>query len=119
MAHVLAVPAHVRHGFSFTGQFNREFGRITGIASTIKGNIVLCDHDKKNLILVDPLGNYLQKLRLDTEPYDIAVTSQHIGYVTQSNSRSVLQIDPDNMMVLFKETCNKPDTTGFCVFILV
>ncbi|CAG2185255.1 unnamed protein product [Mytilus edulis] len=97
MAQVLAVPGHVRHGFSYVGQFNHDFGRITGIAATIKGNILLCDYDKKNLILVDPLGNYLKKLNVDSEPYDIAITSQNIGYITKPKSRSVIQIDPDRM----------------------
>ncbi|CAC5390163.1 unnamed protein product [Mytilus coruscus] len=115
MAQVLAVPGDVRHGFSYYGQFNHDFGRITGIAATIKRNIILCDYDKKNLILVDPLGNYLMKLNLDSEPYDMAITSQNIGYVTQPNARSVLQIDPDSMMVLFQATCNELGTTVFCV----
>ncbi|CAG2193474.1 unnamed protein product [Mytilus edulis] len=89
MAQVLAVPGHVRHGFSYVGQFNHDFGRITGIAASIKGNILLCDYDNKNMTLVDPLGNYLKKLDLDSEPYDVAITSQNIGYITQPNSRSV------------------------------
>ncbi|CAC5400082.1 unnamed protein product [Mytilus coruscus] len=75
MAQVLAVPGDVRHGFSYIGQFNHDFGRITGIASTIKGNILVCDYDKKNLILVDHHGNYLKKLDLDSEPYDVAITT--------------------------------------------
>ncbi|CAG2216045.1 unnamed protein product [Mytilus edulis] len=115
MAQVLAVPGHVRHGFSYVGQFNHDFGRITGIAATIKGNILLCDYDKKNLILVDPLGNYLKKLNVHSEPYDIAITSQNIGYITQPKSRSVIQIDPDRMVELFQATCNNLSTTVFCV----
>ncbi|VDI79288.1 Hypothetical predicted protein [Mytilus galloprovincialis] len=115
MAQVLAVPGDVRHGFSYVGQFNHDFGRITGIAATLKGNILLCDYDKKNLILVDTLGTYLKKLDIDSEPYDVAITSQNIGYITQPNSRSVLQIDPDRMMILFKATCNELSTTVFCV----
>ncbi|XP_052086103.1 uncharacterized protein LOC127723496 [Mytilus californianus] len=115
MAQVLAVPGDVRHGFSYVSQFNHNFGRITGIAATLKGNILLCDYDKKNLILVDPLGNYLKKLNVDSEPYDIAITSQNIGYITQPNSRSVLQIDPDRMVELFHATCNELSTTVFCV----
>ncbi|XP_052086102.1 uncharacterized protein LOC127723495 [Mytilus californianus] len=115
MAQVLAVPGDVRHGFSYIGQFNHDFGRITGIAGTIKGNILLCDHDKKNLILVDPHGSYLKKLDLDSEPYDVAITSQNIGYITQTNSRSVLQIDPDRMIVLLKATSNELSTTVSCV----
>ncbi|CAG2185254.1 unnamed protein product [Mytilus edulis] len=93
MAQVLAVPGDVRHGFSYVGQFNHDFGRIT----------------------VDHLGNYLKKLDVDSEPYDVAITSQNIGYITQPNSRSVLQIDPDRMMILFKATCNELSTTVFCV----
>ncbi|VDI34090.1 Hypothetical predicted protein [Mytilus galloprovincialis] len=115
MAQVLATPGDVRHGFSYIGQFNHDFGRITGIAATIKGNILLCDYDEKNLILVDPLGNYLKKLNLDSEPYDIAITSQNIGYITQPKSRSVLQIDPDRMVELFHATCNDLTTTVGCV----
>ncbi|VDI21526.1 Hypothetical predicted protein [Mytilus galloprovincialis] len=115
MAQVLAVPGHVRHGFSYVGQFNHDFGRITGIAASIKGNILLCDYDNKNMTLVDPLGNYLKKLDLDSEPYEVAITSQNIGYITQPNSRSVLQIDPDRMMVLLKSTCKKLRSTVFCV----
>ncbi|VDI31141.1 Hypothetical predicted protein [Mytilus galloprovincialis] len=96
-------------------QFNHDFGRITGIAATIKGNILLCDYDKKNLILVDPLGNYLKKLNVDSEPYDVAITSQNIGYITQPKSRTVLQVDPDRMVELFQSTCNDLSTTVFCV----
>ncbi|XP_071142798.1 uncharacterized protein [Mytilus edulis] len=114
MAQVLAVP-DVRHGFSYIGKFNHDFGRITGIAATIKGNVLLCDYVKKNLILVDPLGIVLHKLDVDSEPYDLAITSQNIGYITQPNSRTVLQIDPDRMMVLFKATCDELNTTVFCV----
>ncbi|VDI12805.1 Hypothetical predicted protein [Mytilus galloprovincialis] len=115
MAQVLAVPGDVRHGFSYIGQFNHDFGRITGIAATIKGNILLCDYDKKNLILVDLLGNYLKRLNVDSEPYDIAITSQNIGYITQPKSRSVIQIDPDRMVELFQATCTDISTTAFCV----
>ncbi|CAC5390162.1 unnamed protein product [Mytilus coruscus] len=115
MAQVLAVPGDVRHGFSYIGQFNHDFGRITGIAATIKGNILLCDYVKKNLILVDHLGIVLRKLDVDSEPYDLAITSQNIGYITQPNSRTILQIDPDRMMILFKVTCNELSTTVFCV----
>ncbi|VDI12803.1 Hypothetical predicted protein [Mytilus galloprovincialis] len=115
MAQVLAVPGHVRHGFSYICQFNHDFGRITGIAATMKGNILLCDYDKKNLILVDPLGNYLKKLNVDSEPYDIAITSQNIGYITKPKSRSVIQIDPDRMVELFQATCNNLSTTVLCV----
>ncbi|CAG2212342.1 unnamed protein product [Mytilus edulis] len=104
MAQVLAEPGHVRHGFSYVGQFNHDFGRITGIAATIKGNILLCDYDKKHLILVDHLGNYLKKLNLDSEPYDVAITSQNIGYITQPKSRTVIQVDPDRMVELFQST---------------
>ncbi|XP_076083748.1 uncharacterized protein LOC143054620 [Mytilus galloprovincialis] len=115
MAQVLAVPGDVRHGFSYIGQFSHDFGRITGIAASIKGNILLCDYDKKNLILVDHLGNYLKKLDVNSEPYDVAITSQNIGYITQPNSRTFLQIDPERMIVLFKATCNELNTTVFCV----
>ncbi|CAC5387690.1 unnamed protein product [Mytilus coruscus] len=115
MAQMLAVPGDVSHGFSYYGQFNHDFGRITEIAATVKGNILLCDYYKKNLILVDPLGNYLKNLYLDSEPYGVAITSQNIGYVTQPHSRSVLQIDPDSMVVLFQASCNELGTTVFCV----
>ncbi|VDI66547.1 Hypothetical predicted protein [Mytilus galloprovincialis] len=118
MAQVLAVPGVVRHGFSYIGQFNHDFGRITGMAATIKGNVLLCDYVKKNLILVDPLGHYLNNLDLDSEPYDVSVTSQNIGFITLPNSRCVLQIDPDRMIVLFKATCNELNTTVFCVSAL-
>lgn len=106
MAQVLAVPGAVRHGFSNIDQFNLDFGRVTGIGATIKGNILLCDYVKRNMLLVDPLRNYLNKLDADSEPYDVSVTSQNIGYVTQPNSRTVLQIDPDRMVLLSKVTCN-------------
>ncbi|VDI26570.1 Hypothetical predicted protein [Mytilus galloprovincialis] len=118
MAQVLAVPGDVRHGFSYVGQFNQDFVRITGIATTIKGNILLCDYVRKILILSDHLGNYLQSLHVDSEPYDLAVTSQNIGYVTQPNSNTVLKIDPDRMIVLGKEMCSELNTTVFCVSAL-
>ncbi|CAC5422666.1 unnamed protein product [Mytilus coruscus] len=118
MAQVLAVLGDVRHSFSYVGKFNHDFGRITGIAATSKGNILLCDYDKKNLILVDALENYLTKLNVDIEPYDVAITSQNIGYITQPKSRSVLQIDPDRMVELFKATCNCLSTTVFCVSVI-
>lgn len=115
MAKVFAVLGDVRHGFSYVGQFNHDFGRITGISATIKGNILLCPYVKKNLVLVDPLGNYLNKLNVDSEPYDIAITSQNIGYSTQPKSRSVIQIYPDRMVELFQATCNELSTTVLCV----
>lgn len=115
MAQVLAVPGDVRHSFSYVGKFKHDFGRITGIAATSKGNILLCDYDEKIMILVDALGNYITKLKVDSEPYDVAITSQNIGYITQPKSRSVLQIDPDRMVELFEATCNDLSTTVFCV----
>ncbi|XP_076083952.1 uncharacterized protein LOC143054787 [Mytilus galloprovincialis] len=118
MAQVLAVPGDVRHGFSYICQFNHDFGRITGIAATTKGNILLCDYVKKNLMLVDPSGHYLNNLDVDSEPYDLSVTNQNIGFITLPNSRCVLQIDPDRMVVLFKATCKKLNTTVFCVSAL-
>ncbi|CAG2245334.1 unnamed protein product [Mytilus edulis] len=115
MAQVLAVPGDVRHGFSYKGKFNHDFSRITGIAATMKGNLLLCDHNKKNLILVDPLGNYFKKLDVDSEPYEVAIISQNIGCITQPNSKCVVQIDPDRMIVLFKTTCDELNTTLSCV----
>ncbi|CAC5371204.1 unnamed protein product [Mytilus coruscus] len=115
MAQVLAVPGDVRHGFAYKTTFNHEFGRITGIAATTMGNILLCDYDNKYLILVDPLGKYLNKLSVDSEPYDMAITSQNIGYITLPNTRSVLQIDPDRLVVLHKAASNDQCTTVVCV----
>ncbi|CAG2226880.1 unnamed protein product [Mytilus edulis] len=100
--------------FSYNRSFNHDFGRITGIAASSKGNIVLCDHNNNTLILVDNIGKYLTKLNVDSEPYDVAITSQNIGYITQPNTRSVLQIDPDRMVVLSKNTWNKLNTTVIC-----
>ncbi|CAG2227779.1 uncharacterized protein [Mytilus edulis] len=115
MAQVLAVPGDVRHGFAFKTTFHHDFGRITGIASTTLGNILLCDYDKKNLILVDPLGKYLNKLSVESEPFDVAITSQNIGYITLPNIRSVLRIDPDRLVVIHKTTANEHCTTVVCV----
>ncbi|VDI79285.1 Hypothetical predicted protein [Mytilus galloprovincialis] len=67
------------------------------------------------MILVDHLGNYLNKLDVDSEPYDVSVTNQNISYVTQPNSRTVLQIDPDRMVLLSKVTCNDLHSTVTCV----
>ncbi|CAC5379916.1 TRIM2_3 [Mytilus coruscus] len=115
MAQMLAVPGHVRHGFSINCSFNYDFGRITGIAASTNGNILVCDYDKKNLILFNPVGNYFKKLNLDSEPYDVAITHQNIGYVTQPNIRSALKIDPERMVVLLKATCNDLNTSPLCV----
>ncbi|CAG2252987.1 unnamed protein product [Mytilus edulis] len=114
MAQVLAVPGDVRHGFGLKTSFNHDFGRITGIAATTMGNILLCDYDNKKLILVDPLGTYLNKLNVESEPFDVAITSQNIGYITQPNSRSVLRIDPDRMVVLNKVASIDPSMSMIC-----
>ncbi|VDI76356.1 Hypothetical predicted protein [Mytilus galloprovincialis] len=114
MAQVLAVPGEVRHGFSFNCSFNHDFGRITGIAATAKGNVLLCDFDKKNLILVDPLGNYLKNINVDSEPYDVAITGENVGYITQPFTRSVLQIDPDRMIIVLKTSINDLGATVMC-----
>lgn len=105
MAQMLAVPGPNRHGFSFNCSFNHDFGRITSIAALTKGNILVCDYDKKRLILFNPVGNYLQKLDVDSEPYDVAITHQNIGYVTQPNIKSALKIDSERMVILLKVTC--------------
>ncbi|CAG2230941.1 ECO1 [Mytilus edulis] len=115
MAQVLAEPGDVRHGFSYYTSFNHDFGRITGIAATRNGNILLCDYDNKNLILVDSSGNMLKKLNVDSEPYDLTITSQNIGFISLPNTRSVLQIDPDRMVILFKATCDDLHTNVLCV----
>ncbi|XP_063408340.1 uncharacterized protein LOC134691711 [Mytilus trossulus] len=114
MAQVLAVPGDVRHGFAHQTTFNHAFGRITGIAATAIGNIVLCDYDNKHLILVNPSGKYLHKLSVESEPYDVAITSQNIGYVTQPNTRSVLRIDPDRMVVLHKVSSDDLSMSVIC-----
>lgn len=111
MAQVLAVPGDVRHWFAYNRSFNHDFGRITGIAATSKGNILLCDHNNKNLILIDAFGNYLTKLSVDSQPYDVAITCQNIGYITQPYSRSVLKIDPYRLVVFFKSIFNELGTT--------
>ncbi|VDI76353.1 Hypothetical predicted protein [Mytilus galloprovincialis] len=111
MAQVLAVQGDVRHGFSYNCSFNHDFARITGLAASSNGNLVLCDHNNKTLILVDNIGNYVTKLNVDSEPFDVAITSQNVGYITQPNTRSVLQIDPKRMVVLSKNTCNDLRTT--------
>ncbi|XP_063408315.1 uncharacterized protein LOC134691684 [Mytilus trossulus] len=115
MAQVLAVPGDVRHGFAYKTTFHHDFGRFTAIASTTTGNILLCDYDKKNLLLVGPLGKYLNKINLESEPFDVAITSQNIGYVTLPNKRSVLQIDPDRLVVLHNVANNDKWTTVICV----
>lgn len=114
MAQVLAVPGDGRHGFEFKTSFNHDFGRITGIASTTTGNILLCDYDNKKLILVGPLGTYLNKLNVESEPFDVAITSQNIGYITQPNTRSVLRIDPDRMIVLHKAVSSDLGMSMMC-----
>ncbi|XP_063405720.1 uncharacterized protein LOC134689684 [Mytilus trossulus] len=106
MAQVLSVSGNVRLGFAFKTSFHHDFGRITGIAASTRGNILLCDYDNKKLILVNPFGKYLNKLSLESEPYDVAITSQNIGHITQPNTRYVLQIDPDRLVVLYKATSN-------------
>ncbi|XP_071141738.1 uncharacterized protein [Mytilus edulis] len=115
MAQVLAVPGDVRQGFAYKTTFHHDFGRITGIASTTTGNILLCDYDKKNLLLVDPLGKYLNKLSVESEPFDVAITSQNIGYITFPNIRSVLRIDPDRLVIIHKTITNDQCITVVCV----
>ncbi|XP_063404460.1 uncharacterized protein LOC134687930 [Mytilus trossulus] len=115
MAQVLAEPGDVRHGFSYNTSFNRDFRRITGIAATRNGNILLCDYDNKNLILVDSSGHLLKNLYVDSEPYDLTITSQNIGFITLPNTRSLLQIDPERMVILFKATCEDLHTNALCV----
>lgn len=95
MAKMLAVSGNVRLEFAFKTSFHHDFGRITGIAASTMENILLGDYDNRKLILVNPLGKYLNKLSLESEPYDVAITSQNIGHITQPNTPSVLQIDPD------------------------
>ncbi|VDH99770.1 Hypothetical predicted protein [Mytilus galloprovincialis] len=115
MAQVLAVPGDVRHGFVYKTTFNNGFGRITGIAATTMGNMLLCDYDSKNVILVDHVGKYLNQINLESEPFDVAITSQNIGYITLPNIRSVLRIDPDRLVVLHKTTSSDQSTTVICV----
>lgn len=115
MAQVLAVPGDVRHGFAYKTTFDHEFGRITGIAVTTMGNSLLCDYDNKCLILIDPLGKCLKKLSVESAPFDVAITSQNIGYVTMPNIRSLIQIDPDRMAVLHNVTINEDFYTISCV----
>lgn len=112
MAQVLAVQGDVKHGFDYRKNFKHDFGRITGIAGTTKGNILLCDYDKKSLFLVDQQGELLNILNLDSEPFDVAITSKNIGYITQPNTVSVLQIDPDRMVILHRVKSNDHCTTG-------
>lgn len=115
MAQVLAVQGDVRHGFVFKNNFKHDFGRITGIAATTKGDILLCDYDRKSLLLVNLKGDLLNILNLDSEPFDVAITNQNIGYITQPNTESVLQIDPDRMVILHRVKSNDVCTTGICV----
>ncbi|CAG2252984.1 unnamed protein product [Mytilus edulis] len=79
------------------------------------GNILLCDYNNKCLILVDPLGKYLNQLSVESEPFDVAITSQNIGYITLPNTRTVLRIDPDRLVVLHKTGSNDQDITVICV----
>ncbi|XP_063408314.1 uncharacterized protein LOC134691683 [Mytilus trossulus] len=115
MAQVLAVPGDVRHGFAYKATFDHEFGRITGIAVTTMGNSLLCDYDNKCLILIDPLGKYVKKISVESAPFDVAITSQNIGYVTLPNMSSLIQIDPDRLVVLHKVTINENFATISCV----
>ncbi|VDI21524.1 Hypothetical predicted protein, partial [Mytilus galloprovincialis] len=48
MAQVLTVPGDVRHGFSYMGQFNHDFGRITGIAATKRGTFCSLPNTRKD-----------------------------------------------------------------------
>lgn len=100
MVQVLAVSGDVRNGFAFNTSFHYDFGRITGKAASTMGNMLLCDYDNKKLILVDHPGKHLNKLSVESEPFDVSITSQNIGYITQPHIRSVLQIDPDRLVLL-------------------
>lgn len=117
MAQALARPGDVRHSFEFMVSIEHDFGRITGIAATGKRNkcILLCDYLRKNLVLVDSRGKYMNSLPTESEPYDVAITWSNIGYVTLPNARSVLQVDPELMVVLMKITCSDCNNSVLCL----
>lgn len=117
MAQALAIPGDVRHSFEFMVSFEHDFGRITGIAASgrRKKCILLCDYLRKNLVLVDSRGRFMNSLPTESEPYDVAITWSNIGYVTLPNARSVLQIDPELMVVLMKIPCPDCNNSVLCL----
>lgn len=117
MAQALARPGDVRHSFELMVSFEHDFGRITGIAASGKRNkcILLCDYLRKNLVLVDSRGKYMNSLPTESEPYDVAITWSNIGYVTLPNARSVLQVDPELMVVLMKIPCSDCNNSVLCL----
>lgn len=70
---------------------------------------------QKESVLVDLKGDLLNILNLDSEPFDVAITNQNIGYITQPNTESILQMDPDRMIILHRVKSNDVCTPGICV----
>ncbi|CAC5397493.1 unnamed protein product [Mytilus coruscus] len=76
----------------------------------------MCDcQEGKESVLVDPKGDLLNILNLDSEQFNVAVTDQNIGYITQPNTESILQIDPDRMVILHRVKSNDVCSTEICV----
>ncbi|VDI76359.1 Hypothetical predicted protein [Mytilus galloprovincialis] len=83
MAQVLTVPGDVRHGFSYNCSSHHDFGQTYW--------------DSSYIVL---LGKYLNKLEVDSEHNDVAITNKNMATSPKPTPKSAYKLTPDRMVCL-------------------
>lgn len=98
MAQALAEPGDIRHGFTYVSTSNYSFGRISGMACTAKGNVIICDNMENKLVLVDKNGHYLSHVCTEDKPWDVCTDRSNSAYVTFPLKKEMRQFYPDQLI---------------------
>ena len=112
MAHVQASGlAQGRHGFAYKKDVAHDFGRIVAMTTTKNGNLLICDYNKKEIVLLDDTMTVENKIALDGPPHDITFNhDRNTAHVTVPASRTVLEIDPDRLAIVSVNVTQNPLT---------
>jgi hypothetical protein len=96
---------------------------VTNCVVLHSGSMLFTDFSKNSrLILYDPNGNFLRYIKVESNPFDLAVFNESVLAVTLTNAKKVLFLDlnHDNVVTSFSTVgeCYGIDLSDFSVTVI-